>query len=349
MGNRKKQEASAEYKRERRVEIPALEVVTCGELLIDFVATEAGETLAQASLFKKSPGGAPANVAVGIARLGHHVGFLGQVGDDAFGHFLVDTLHHDGVDVRGIQFSSQARTALAFVSLLAYSEREFMFYRHPSADMLWRPEQIDPAYMAEARIFHYGSISLIHELSRSATLTALKYAQNNGALLSYDPNLRLSLWPSPDAARAGILDGWRHAEVIKVSEEELMFLSNESTLESAVRSLWHEHLRLLVVTQGKAGCAYFTAATSGHVPGFTVQTKDTTGAGDGFVAGMLTGLLEGGFLWDKAVIERALALGNAVGALSTTQVGAISALPARREALALLEDYGTSTHAKAEH
>ncbi len=271
-----------------------LDVVTCGELLIDFVAIETGTTLGQASLFKKAPGGAPANVAVAVARLGHRAGFLGQVGEDEFGHFLAETLQHNGVDIAGLRFSSQARTALAFVSLLADGERDFMFYRHPSADMLWHSEQVDQADVARARIFHYGSISLIHEPSRSATLTALAYAKSNGALLSYDPNLRLPLWPSVDAARAGILNGWQHAEVIKVSEGELAFLSEQDTLE------------------------------------------DTTGAGDGFVAGMLTGLLEGNLTWDKAVIEKALLLGNAVGALTTTGVGAISSLPTMAEVQSLL-------------
>jgi fructokinase len=318
------------------MEMSALDVITCGELLIDFVATEVGVTLAQASQFQKAPGGAPANVAVGLARLGHRAGFMGQVGDDEFGHFLADTLHSNGVDIDGLHFSSQARTALAFVSLLAHGERDFMFYRHPSADMLWRPEDVDPAYIARARIFHYGSISLIHEPSRSATLAALEYAKNNGALLSYDPNLRLPLWSSPDAAKAGMLTGWQHAEIIKLNEDELNFLSEERTLESAVRSLWHEQLQLLVVTQGQRGCTFFTANASGHVPGFAVQPIDTTGAGDGFVAGMLSGLLAGALTWDKAVIEQALSLGNAVGALSTTRIGAISSLPTYAEVQTLI-------------
>lgn len=309
------------------MESSAMDVITCGELLIDFVATEVGVTLAQASLFQKAPGGAPANVAVALARLGHRVGFLGQVGDDEFGHFLADTLSNNGVDVAGLRFSSAARTALAFVSLLAQGERAFMFYRHPSADMLWRPEDANSAYAAGARIFHYGSISLIQEPSRSATMRAMEYAKEGGAVLSYDPNLRLPLWPSPDDARSGILAGWQHANIIKVSEEELTFLSKEQMFERAVRSLWHEQLRLLVVTQGKAGCTYFTAETSGYVPGFLVVPKDTTGAGDGFVAGMLSGLLAADLAWERAVIEQALSRGNAVGALSTTQIGAMSSLP----------------------
>ncbi len=322
-------------------ETPIVEVVTCGELLIDFVATEVGVTLAQASLFQKAPGGAPANVAVGLARLGHHVGFMSQVGDDEFGHFLAHTLSSNAVDISALRFSTQARTALAFVSLLPDGDRDFMFYRHPSADMLWRPEDVDPAYTANARIFHYGSLSLIHEPGRSATLTALTFARNNGALLSYDPNLRLSLWPSPEAARTGILTGWQHAQIVKVSEEELLFLSQESTLEQAIKSLWHPHLRLLVVTHGKDGCTYFTSEITGHIPGFSVSTVDTTGAGDAFVAGMLSGLLTANLSFEKSVIEHALTLGNAVGALSTTQIGAMSSLPSREAVQEFLQQADT--------
>ena len=214
-----------------------MDIITCGELLIDFVSTQHGVTLAEASTFKKAAGGAPANVAVGVAQLGYRAGFMGQVGDDEFGHFLASTLRNYGVDTGGLSFTSQARTALAFVSLLSNGEREFMFYRHPSADMFWRPEDVDPAYAAHTRIFHYGSISLISEPSRSATLTALNYAKGNGALLSYDPNLRPPLWPSLSAAQEGILHGWRYAEIIKVSEEELTFLSGKKDLEPAARSL----------------------------------------------------------------------------------------------------------------
>jgi len=315
-----------------------MDVITCGELLIDFVSTEANVTLAQAATFKKAFGGAPANVAVGVARLGHAVGFMGKVGDDDFGHFLADTLHEYGVDTRRLVFTDRARTALAFVSLRSEGERDFMFYRHPSADMLWHADDVDRDYIAQARIFHYGSISLISEPSRNATLTALQYAGEAGVLRSYDPNLRLPLWPSSDAARVEMLNGWQYADVIKVSEDELTFLSGKDSLESAARSLWHDALRLLVVTQGSAGCTYFTRTESGHVPSFPVQAIDTTGAGDGFVAGMLVGLLESGLVWDVRSIEKALSLGSAVGALTTTQLGAISALPTMTEVKAYLQD-----------
>lgn len=317
-----------------------LDVVACGELLIDFVATESGVTLAEADAFKKAAGGAPANVAAGVARLGYRAGFLGQVGEDDFGHFLADTLAEVGVDVAGLRFSAEARTALAFVSLRADGERSFMFYRHPSADMLWRPEDVDAGYAARTRILHYGSISLIGEPSRSATFAAVEHARSGGALISYDPNLRLALWPSAEAARAGMLAGWEHADIAKVSAEELEFLTGEADSGRAVRKLWHDRLKLLTVTRGATGSAYYLADAYGEVPGFRVVPVDTTGAGDGFLAGLLAGLLDGGLRFEREVVQRALRLGNAVGALTTTQRGAIPALPERAAVDAFMRAQG---------
>lgn len=194
------------------------DVITLGEVLVDFVATVYGVSLANAPAFKKVPGGAPANVAAALARLSVPAGFMGKVGDDPFGRFLVDTLRALGVDTSGVRWSREARTALAFVSLRADGEREFTFYRHPSADMLYSPDDVDMDYIRAARAFHFGSISLIAEPSRSATLLAAATARDA------DPNLRPALWPSADAARDGILLGWRLAQVIKVSEEEWAFL-----------------------------------------------------------------------------------------------------------------------------
>ena len=208
-----------------------VDVVTFGELLIDFVSTVSGVSLIEAPGFKKAAGGAPANVAVGLARLGVSSGFMGKVGDDDFGHFLAQTLAENGVDVSALLFSDEARTALAFVSVKEDGERDFMFYRHPSADMLMRREEIDHHYIGSAKVFHYGSISLISEPSRSATLAAVEGAREHGLLISYDPNLRLSLWPSPVEARRGIELGWDFADVIKISEEELDFLAGTQDLE----------------------------------------------------------------------------------------------------------------------
>jgi fructokinase len=305
-----------------------IDVVTFGELLIDFVSTESGVSLIEAPGFVKAAGGAPANVAVGLARLGVSTGFVGKVGDDDFGCFLAQTLAENGVDTSALLFSDEARTALAFVSLRADGERDFMFYRHPSADMLIRPEEIDRDYVGSARVFHYGSISLISEPSRSATLAAIECAREHGLLISYDPNLRLALWPSAEAAREGMLTGWPYAHVAKVSREELAFLSGEDDLATAAARLWHERLRLLVITDGRDGCRYVTTQAQGHVPGYHVEAVDTTGAGDGFVAGLLKGLLEHPRAdQDEAQLREICRYANGVGALTTTERGAIPALP----------------------
>lgn len=314
----------------------SINVISCGELLVDFVALDAGVKLADARSFERAAGGAPANVAVGLARLGRSAGFLGQVGDDDFGHFLAATLSAEGVNVDGLRFSSEARTALAFVSLQANGERDFMFYRHPSADMLWQAKQSDLAVAASSTIFHYGSISLISEPSRSSTLAAISAAQRGDALLSFDPNLRLSLWPSSSAARKGIYEGLRHANVVKLSREELEFFTGEPEMRRGVRQIWRDAISLLIVTSGADGCDWFTDNDSGHLPGFAVAPIDTTGAGDAFVAGLLTGLLESDLNFEREALQRALSLANAAGALTVTRHGAIPALPKRAELDAFL-------------
>ncbi len=315
-------------------------VVCLGELLIDFVATESGVTLAQSPAFTKAPGGAPANVAVGLARLGISSAFMGKVGDDPFGHFLANTLQESGVDVSPLVFSPEARTALAFVSLRADGERDFMFYRHPSADMLFEAGEVDEQAIRAGRIFHFGSITLIGDPSRSATLHAVRLAQEAGLIISYDPNLRLSLWPDAQTAREGMLTGWPYAQVIKVSDEELLFLAEKEDLAEAARALWNDQLRLLVITQGSAGCHYFTNGGSGQVSGFAVETVDTTGAGDGFVAGLLKHLAQDENLFaDPDALKKALRYANAVGALTTTRRGAIPALPHFEQIEALLDKH----------
>lgn len=313
------------------------ELITLGELLIDFVPTVSGVSLAEATTFKKAPGGAPANVAVGAARLGVSTGFMGKVGEDAFGRFLAQTLEQAGVDISALCFSGEARTALAFVSLRADGERDFMFYRHPSADMLYRPEEVDAAYLRQAKIFHFGSISLISEPARGATLHAVEFARQAGALISYDPNLRLQLWPDLALAREGLLLGWQYAQIAKISQEELEFLTGEKEMEHGVELLWQPNLRLLVVTQGKDGCSYFTPQFHGHVAGFPVAAVDATGAGDAFVAALLAGLIRSPQAWDdQDEIARICRYANAAGALTTTQRGAIPALPAAAQVEAFL-------------
>ena len=314
------------------------DVVTLGELLIDFVPTRSGVSLIEAPAFKKAPGGAPANVAAGLVKLGSTCAFLGKIGDDAFGQFLKATLDEAGVDTSGLIFSKSARTALAFVSLRADGEREFMFYRHPSADMLYEPGEVSFNLIQGAKFFHFGSISLISEPSASATRAALDAARQYGLIISYDPNLRLALWPDPQAAKAGMLSVWDSADLIKVSEDELTFLTGLDDIDQAVAQLWHDQLRLMLVTLGRHGCRYYTRQFSGVVEGFSVKAVDTTGAGDGFVAGMINGLLDHPNAWyDQADLRKVCRFANAVGALTTTQRGAISALPSKRQVEAFLD------------
>jgi fructokinase len=306
------------------------DVVCLGELLIDFVPTVTPTTLIDAPAFVKAPGGAPANVAVGLARLGMSSAFMGKVGDDPFGHFLSHTLADAGVDTGPLRFSSEARTALAFVSLRADGDREFTFYRHPSADMLFTPEEVDGAALRAAKALHYGSISLIGEPSRSATLHAIALAREAGCLISCDPNLRLALWPGPEAARAGLRLAMEQAHIVKLSDDEVAFLVGAADPLLARERLWTEHTQLMVVTRGHAGCIWLTREHEGEVPGFAVEAVDTTGAGDGFVAGLLHGLIG-----DRSAIEEPYRLQElcrracAVGALAATQRGAIPALPTR--------------------
>ncbi|ESQ43358.1 hypothetical protein EUTSA_v10014000mg [Eutrema salsugineum] len=306
-------------------------VVCFGEMLIDFVPTVGGVSLAEAPAFKKAPGGAPANVAVGVSRLGGSSAFIGKVGDDEFGRMLADILRLNNVDNSGMRFDHKARTALAFVTLRADGEREFLFFRHPSADMLLLESELDINLIQKAKIFHYGSISLIEEPCRSTQLAAMKLAKASGILLSYDPNLRLPLWPSEEAARTEIMSIWDLADVIKISEDEITFLTGGDDPyddEVVLQKLFHPNLKLLVVSEGPNGCRYYTQEFKGRVGGVKVKPVDTTGAGDAFVSGLLNSLASDlTILNDEKKLREALLFANACGAITVTERGAIPAMP----------------------
>jgi fructokinase len=339
-----------------------IDVVTMGELLIDFVSSTAGISIRNSHEFIKAAGGAPANVAVGVRRFDRSSAFIGKVGNDEFGSFLVDMLTREGVDTRGIRYENQARTALAFVSLGEKGEREFMFYRHPSADMLLDPGEVDLSIIAQSRVFHHGSISLINEPVRSATRAAITAARDAGALVSYDPNLRLSLWKSPHEARKVILSAFHTADLIKLSHDEMSFLTGAATVDegkSRLRSIAEDHC-LIIVTRGKQGCTFVRGETCFDVPGFNVRVVDTTGAGDAFVAGLLVGLItKWEILMPSVCLRQAvreleekdwrdiLLLANATGALCTRKKGAIPALPTRDETLEFLREHGSTSKADA--
>ena len=309
----------------------APDIVCFGELLVDFVATAPG-ALGDAPAFVRAPGGAPANVAVAAARLGCRSGFIGAVGDDPFGRFLVETLRDNGVDVRGVRVSPRGATPLAFVSLGEGATPDFLFYWDGTADHHVRPGYVTAGLVRAARIFHYGTISLIHPAPRAALRRALAVARDAGAYLSCDPNLRLKLWPSAKAARRGLLEAIRDAHLVKMNEEELRFLTGARGVARGLRALGDATGAALVVTLGARGAVYRWGKIEGESAGFPVRAVDTSGAGDGFVAGLLSQLAAcAGDLRaltpDAATVARWVRYANAVGALATTRRGAIPSFP----------------------
>ncbi|KAJ0558866.1 putative fructokinase [Helianthus annuus] len=319
-------------------------VVCFGEMLIDFVSSVTGVSLAEAPAFEKAPGGAPANVAVGISRLGGSSAFIGKVGDDPFGYMLADILKKNKVNNSGMRFDHKARTTLAFVSLRSDGEREFLFFRNPSADMLFRESELDVNLIKQAKIFHFGSISLIHEPCKSTHLAAMDIAKKSGSILSYDVNLRLPLWPSSDVAREGIMSVWDQADVIKVSEDEITFLTGGDDAyddDVVLKKLFHPNLKLFLVSEGGKGCRYYTKRFKGRVDGVKVKPVDTTGAGDAFVSGILSFLAsDTSLLEDEKRLREALVFANGCGALVVTKKGAIPAMPTKEEVHQILQQEG---------
>ncbi len=310
-----------------------MSVVCFGELLIDFVPTEKGVAVGDAAQFIKAAGGAPANAAVALSRLNHAATFLGQVGDDPFGHFLAQTLQAAGVNVEGLRFSKEALTALAFVELSDSADRSFIFYRKPSADMLMRPEDVALDLIRGQRVFHFGSITMISEPSKSATLAAVEYARDNGLLISYDPNLRMSLWPDRESAHAGLMLGFDYAQIVKVSAEELAFLTGGTD----ATALFRPQTLILAVTHGAEGATLYTRDQTVDVPAFPVNAVDTTGAGDAFMAALISGVLEAG----ESLVDQLAEIGRfacAAGAITTMTKGAIPALPTRQQVLEFLAE-----------
>jgi fructokinase len=300
-----------------------------GELLIDFVSTTPDVTLAEAPGFVKAPGGAPANVAVGLTKLGIDAGFIGKVGADAFGDFLRETLQQNRVNTDYLIAGEGSRTTLAFVATRSDGMKDITFYRHPGADIQLSPDEIDANYIQSTELFHYGSVSLSHSPSREATLHAIQSAKSGGATLSYDPNLRLMLWDNENDAKHWIWEVMPYADIVKISEEEWEFITDDVELTNGVDRILGLGAKLLVVTLGERGCYYTNGSVEGYVDGFEVDVVDTLGAGDAFVAAMLTQLMQYADLTslENDQLNAIMRYANAAGALATQKVGVIPALP----------------------
>ena len=227
-----------------------MDIVCLGELLIDMFPAEVGRRLVEVSAFRPKPGGAPANVAVAATRLGAQSAFIGKVGDEAFGHHLADILRREDVEVRGMRYDQEARTGMAFIAMPDENTAEFVFYRNPGADMRLRADELDHNLLQETRAFHFGSLSLGQEPSRSATLEAAKIAREAGALISFDVNYRPTLWSSPEAAYEQVMATIPHADLLKVNEVELALLAGSEDLDSDSKTLLQMGPNLCVVTLG---------------------------------------------------------------------------------------------------
>ena len=266
------------------------DVIALGELLIDFAAksTDAAGYPTMAA----NPGGAPGNFLAALNAFGAKTGFLGKVGDDAFGHLLLGTLTQACIETKGIVVDPTVFTTLAFVTFDDKGDRSFSFARKPGADTQLRWEEVDKSMIDDTKVFHFGTLSLTDEPCRTTTQKAVAYAKSKGKLITYDPNLRKPLWKSEEEAKEQILWGLLQADVVKISDEEVEFLWNCSPEEGAEKLLKEFGVSLAMVTLGPKGCLLQTANAICNVPGPKVSPIDTTGAGDIFGGSAVSRLLE---------------------------------------------------------
>lgn len=316
-----------------------LDVIAIGEVLIDF--TPAGRTAGGNEQFECNPGGAPANVAAALSRLGARTALVSKVGEDQFGSLLQNTLLNIGVDVSGVSYTNEASTTLAFVHLDDKGDRSFSFFRNPGADTFLHTKDIPLSRIEMCQVLHYGSLSMTHEPARTATRTAVLKAKEAGALLSFDPNIRFALWESQEEAKQNILWGLMYADILKISEEELAFIAGTNDVEKGSLELQQQFdITLIVVTLAEKGCYYRLTGQDGYVPGFQVNVIDTTGAGDAFLGCLLYKILESGSSLNNLTnqqITSMLTFANAGGALVTTRKGALGAMPTTDEINQMIE------------
>lgn len=319
----------------------AMDLCAFGEILIDF--TEGGQDEQGHSLFVRYPGGAPGNVCVGAARLGKRTAFIGKAGEDMHGQFLKDVLNREAVNTDNLVLDPDTFTTLAFVSVNDQGERTFSFARKPGADTQMRFEEVDPDLLASTKIFHVGSLSLTHEPARTTTFQSVKQAKEHGALISYDPNYRASLWPSEEKAIEGMRSLIEQADIMKISDEETALLTGYADPAQAAKALIEQGVQVAAVTLGAEGVLVANQEGALIVPGFKSKVADTNGAGDSFWAAFLTRIAESGRQPRDLCLEelREFArFANGVAALTVRKPGAIPAMPTRGE----LEEFLMNNH-----
>lgn len=312
------------------------DVIALGELLIDF--TMNGQSEQGNNMFEACPGGAPCNVLALLNKMGKKTSFLGKVGKDQFGTLLRDTITEAGIDASHLMIDDKVNTTLAFVHTFPDGDREFSFYRNPGADMMLTEDEVDPAFIAQTKIFHFGTLSMTHDGVRTATKKAVQAAKDAGCLVSFDPNLRPPLWSSLDLAKEQMEYGFGVCDILKISDNEIQFVSGKEDYDEGIAYLQEKYnIPLILLTMGKSGSRAYYKGKCVERPGFAVKAIETTGAGDTFCGSSLNYIVEHGLedLTEDQLGEL-LTFANAAAAIVTTKKGAIRSMPERAEVEALI-------------
>lgn len=310
-----------------------IDVVALGELLIDM--TNNGVSATGNTLFEANPGGAPCNVLAMLKKFNHSVGFIGKVGDDIFGNKLKAIIEEVGINTEGLVIDKDVRTTLAFVETFPDGDRDFSFYRNPGADMMLTKDEVKVDLIKQAKLFHFGTLSMTHEMPREATIFALEEAKKNGAVITFDPNLREPLWNSLDEAKEQILKGMEYCDYLKISDNEIQWLTGEEDFTAGVHKIREKfNIPLITVSMGKDGSrAYYKPEGKDEVivevaPFLSDETIETTGAGDTFCGTVIHYLLQYGVdNLDEAKLKEMLTTANAAASLITRVKGALRVMP----------------------
>ena len=308
------------------------DIITLGELLIDF--THNGTSNQGNGLFEANPGGAVCNVLAMMNKLGHSAAYMGKVGDDIFGHLLKKTLEEVNINTECMLMDKDARTTLAFVANDETGDRSFSFYRNPGADMMFTADEVNAEAIASSRLFHFGTLSMTHEGVREATKKALNIAKENGVLISFDPNLRESLWDCPDTAKEQFAYGMQFCDVLKISDNEIQWFTGKEDYEEGVKVLQDTyHIPLIFLSLGRDGSRAYYKDMKVEVPAFIQEnTIETTGAGDTFFGSALHFVLERGLdNLDASDLKEMLKFANAAASIITTRKGALKVMPSVEE------------------
>ncbi len=304
------------------------DVVALGELLIDF--TDNGMSEQGNTLFEANPGGAPCNVLAMLNRFGHKTAFVGKVGADIFGVKLKKTLEDLSIDTTNLLIDNDIRTTLAFVQTFEGGDRDFSFYRNPGADMMLREDELNEELLADTKIFHFGTLSMTHEEVRKATKRAIQIAKENGALISFDPNIREPLWKSLDEAEEQVRYGLSQCDILKIADNELQWLTEEVDYAKGIEKLQKEFdISLILLSLGKDGSRAYYKDMVVEVPAFIQEsTIETTGAGDTFGGSCLHFVLENGLTdLTQGQLMEMLTFANAAASIVTTRKGALRVMP----------------------